>query len=252
MKKTVALSGIVLVVLAGVLRDAMSASAWSATNKVAGAWQVTNSTVPATSDADGSTGSEALDPRALARARAIQRELSARYSRLPGAKLVVTQASSTGVVESFTLLSADLLEARTVAADNGIWYAVCPVGATCPYPARRHARPAASLLSRRLALELALRTFRESSADFVAVGLPTTRFTVFALERSEVARDPGLQRLASALERDPTGAAASWTREEVDRITRPRVFVFLAMEPTPSGRDSFAAVPRWPDLGVDA
>jgi hypothetical protein len=120
---------------------------------------------------------ETLEPRAMARAQTIQAQLAARYRILPGRRgLGVTEATSTDVVEYVTLLTPDLLEARLFPADNGIWYAICRRRATCRYPAARFARPAADLVPRRLALELAIRTFLETSADVVAVSLPTPRF----------------------------------------------------------------------------
>jgi hypothetical protein len=89
---------------------------------------------------------------------------------LRGRGLAVTEATSTGVVESFTLLTPNLLETRIVSANNGIDDAICPVDATCPYPARRFARPAAELVPRRLALELALRTFLDTTKSRHAGG----------------------------------------------------------------------------------
>ena len=136
----------------------------------------------------------ALEPKSLQRAQTIRAQLDARYRVRPGRGLVVTEATSTGVVESFALLTPDLLETRLVPADNGIYYAICPVGATCPYPARRFARPAADFVPRRLALELALHTFLETSADVVAVWLPTPsihrvrRGTVRALRAKSTCR----------------------------------------------------------------
>ena len=133
--------------------------------------------------ARGATAAPALEPRSLARAETIRAQLDARYRVLPRRGFAVTEATSTGVVESFALLSPDLLEISYLSANNGIWYAICPVGASCPYPARRFARPAADLVPRRLALELALRTFLETSAEVVAVSLSTPRFTAFIVER---------------------------------------------------------------------
>ena len=72
----------------------------------------------------------------LTQARKIKAEITARYVE-GSPKLVVTEASPTGVIESFLLLSADFLELRVVPADNGIHYAICPVRATCPYPGPR-------------------------------------------------------------------------------------------------------------------
>ena len=124
----------------------------------------------------------------------------------------MTEASSTGVVESFTLLTPNLLETRVLAADNGVYYAICPVRATCPYPATRFARPAADLATRRLALELALSTFLETSADVVAVSLPTPRFIVIIVERAELAREVDLPALANALDGDPSRALSASRR----------------------------------------
>ena len=147
-------------------------------------------------------------------------------------------------------MTLDLLETRFLPADNGIYYAICPVRATCPYPARRFARPAAELVPRRLALELALRTFLETSADVVAVSLPTPRFILFVVEREELAREVDLSTLAKALDRDPSRALSSSLEVIVDRLTRPRVYVTLGLEPTPSGRDTLVAVPRWPTVSA--
>ena len=187
----------------------------------------------------------ALEPRSLARAQAIRGQVDARYRLLPGRKLTVTEATSTRVVESFTLLTPDLLETRVLAADNGIYYAICPLRATCPYPATRFARPATDLFPRRLALELALRTFLETSADVVAVSLPTPRFIAFIVERAELAREVDLPALANALDGDPSRALSASLGRIVDRVTRPRTFLSLGLEQTPSGRDSWVGLPRW-------
>ena len=195
--------------------------------------------------AEASSTASALEPRALARAQAIRGQVDARYRVLPGRKLTVTEATSTGVVESFTLLTPDLLETRLLAADNGIYYAICPVRATCPYPNRRFGRPAADPVPRRLALELALRSFLETSADIVAVSLPTPRFVLFVVERTELAREVDLPALAKALDGDPSRALSASLERVVDRVTRPRLFLFLGLEQTPSGRDTWAGLPRW-------
>jgi hypothetical protein len=187
-----------------------------------------------------------LDLVTLARAQAIRAELDARYRLLPVHKLGVTEATPTGVVESFTLLTPDLLESRIIDAANGVYYAICPVGATCPYPARRFARPAADLVPRRLALELALRTFLETSADVVAVSLPTPRFVFFIVERDELERAVDLATLAKGLSGERSRTRSVALEAVVDRETRSRIFVFLGLEPTPSGRETWAGLPRWP------
>jgi hypothetical protein len=186
-----------------------------------------------------------LESRALIRASVIRTDLTGRYRSLPQGGLAVTEASSTGVVESFTLVTPDLLDARMVPADDGIWYAICPIRATCPYPARRVARPAADLVSRRLALELAVRTFLDTSAELVAVSLPTPRFIAFIAERDELAHEVDLRDLANALAGDPSRGLSMSLRAIVDRVTRPRVFIWLGLEPTLNGRDSWVGMARW-------
>ena len=187
-----------------------------------------------------------LEPGSLARAQAIRAQMDARYRAVPGRGLDVTEATATGVIESFALLTPDLLDRRVLPADNGIWYAICAQRAECPYPARRFARPAADLVPRRLALELALRTFLETSVDIVGVSLPTTQFTALIVERAELAREVDMPTLARALAGDPARTLASSLAQVVDRVTRPRVFLALGIEPTPGGSYSWAGVPRWP------
>lgn len=192
-------------------------------------------------------GSAALDPpRALAQARTIRAEVHARIQQLPGPKLSVIEASPTNVIESFTLLSEDLLETRYVPADDGIYFALCPAGATCPYAAPRFARGAADHLPRRLALELALRTFVETNAAVVAVSLPTRHFLLLVLERDELGHERDMSALLHALRRDPLRSPSSSLRRSVDALTRPRTYSFVAYEPTPSGGTSWGGVPRWP------
>ena len=193
--------------------------------------------------ADASDVPRTLQPDALARAKAIRAEVNARYRRVPGPKLLVSEASATRVIESFTLLGAGMDWGRTVSASNGIWYAICPARAQCPYPARGAARPAADYLPRRLALELAVRTFAETSADLVAVSLPTPSFTLMIVEREDLTDQ--LPELARALR----GAAPTSHLRVVDLVTRPRVYVGVALEVTPSGGQTFVAYPRWPTEG---
>jgi hypothetical protein len=201
--------------------------------------------------ARAATTASALEPRSVARAQTIRARLDARYRAMPaGRGLAVTEATSTGVVESFALLTPDLLGARFLPADNGIWYAICPVRATCPYPARRFARPVADLVSRRLALELALRTFLETTASVVAVSLPTPRFIAFVVEREELAREVDVAALARALSGNPARTLSASLRAIVDRVTRGRVYVFMGLEPAPSGRDFWAGIPRWPSASA--
>jgi hypothetical protein len=195
--------------------------------------------------AEGGTRTLDAERGSLARAETIRIELDRRYRRISGRALAVTEASSTAVVESFTLLAPDLLGANVVAADNGIYFAICPLRATCPYPAARHARPASDLLVRRLALELALHTFLETPASVVAVSLPTRRFTLFIVERDELARDEDIPALSEALSGDPASPPAQSQRHAIERVTRPRIFLAVGLQPTPSGRDSLIGIPLW-------
>lgn len=194
--------------------------------------------VVGTSTARASSTAPELTPQSLRHAQTIRAELDVRYRAARRGGLAVTEASSTGVVESFTLVTSDLLGTRVVPAGNGIYYAVCPAGASCPYPARAHARAAADPDTRRLALELAVRTFLETSVDVVAVSLPTLRFMALIVERSEV----DVEAVARTLASGPPQSG----RAIVDRVTRPRIFVAAGLEPTPSGRDTWLGVPRWP------
>src|SRR5262245_28312533 len=187
-----------------------------------------------------------VDSRDLAAAQKIRSETTIRYARAPGRKLAVAESSSTGVLESFTLLSGPMLDARIVPADNGIYYAVCPRGARCPYPGPRFARPPTDFLPRRQALELAVRTFLETSATVVAVSLPTPRFTLLVVERDELTQQIDIAALNKQLSASPARTLAANLRGTVDEITRPRLFVALGLEPTPSGGTSWTGIARWP------
>jgi hypothetical protein len=197
----------------------------------------------------GNPPSQTVASHDLAAAHKIRSETTTRYARAPGRKLAVTESSSTGVVESFTLLSGPMLEPRIVPADNGLYYAVCPRGARCPYPGPRFARPASDLLPRRQALELAVRTFLETSARVVAVSLPTSRFILFVVERDELSQQVDISALGRELSTNPSRTLAANLQATVDQITRPRLFVALGLEPTPSGRASWTGVARWPTAG---
>jgi hypothetical protein len=97
---------------------------------------------------------------------------------------------------------------------------------------------------RRQALELALRTFLETSAAVVSVSLPTPEYIFFLVERDEL-RGVNVAALAKALSGNPARSPAASLRRTVDEITRPRLFVPLGLEPSPSGRESLGAVALW-------
>jgi hypothetical protein len=189
--------------------------------------------------------SSSLEPSALVQANTIRLAMNPRYAQAQGPALVVTEASSTGVVESFTLFTPTPEGARVVPADNGIYFAICPLRAVCPYPGRRLARPVAAYLPRRLALELAVRTFLETTANLVAVSLPTRSFRLLIVQREELAQEVDLSSLSRALAGNPMRFSAELNRVVVS-LTRPRIFVPLGLDATATGGDTFPAMQLWP------
>jgi hypothetical protein len=187
---------------------------------------------PAAAPADGSTAASTLEQEALPQAQLIRAEVTARYRPLPGRRLVVTEATGTGVVGSLTLITDWLEPWRVVPADNGIYYAICSARAKCPYPARTAARPVEALLPRRMALELALRTLLETSVDLVVVALPSARPVWVVVERDDPLASVDTLAVLDELRSTPAVIDPS-LRELVDRLTRPRLFVPLPILPPP-------------------
>jgi hypothetical protein len=185
--------------------------------------------------ASGASGASTTSTNSLARAATIRTEVDARYPRLR-----VTEISSTAVIDSVTLFTVEA-DPRVVPAANGIYFAVCPIGATCPYPGRAARRPSA-FAPRRLALELAVRTFLETEADLVLVSLPTPRFVLLVFERAELDANSISQSIGKA----PRGRASSELRNAVDSTTLPRLFAPFALEPCPNGRDTLLALSLTP------
>jgi hypothetical protein len=105
--------------------------------------------------------------------------------------------------------------------------------------ARRVVRPAAALAPRRVALELAVRTFLKTSADLILVSLPTPRFIVLVFERKAI----DAQAVNLALDPYPAADGCAQLRRIVDAATLPHLRVRFAPAPTPSGRDSLLASP---------
>jgi hypothetical protein len=181
--------------------------------------------------ASSASGAHSASTASLARAATIRAEVDARY---PG--LRVTEASSTAVIDSLTLFTAEA-DPRVVPAENGIYFAVCPIRATCPYPGRA-ARPSSAFAPRRLALELAVRTFLETEADLVLVSLPTPRFVLLVFERAEL----DASAISEDIANDPRRQASLPLRSVVDSVTLPRLFAPFALEPCPNGRDTLLAL----------
>ena len=183
-------------------------------------------------------GSNSLDPRALTQARKIKAEITARYVRPEGPKLAVTEASPTGVIESYLLLTADFLGLRVVPADNGIHYAICPVRATCPYPGPRcgstgerlhrlAGRPSSSRCE-----HSSRRRRRSSPSRFPPASTSSSSSSATSFGQVDMAA------LAKTLSRQPARSPPPRCDGSVDEITRPRLFVPLGLEPTPERTSS--------------
>jgi hypothetical protein len=179
-----------------------------------------------------SASTSALAPEPLTHARVIRAEINARYRLMPGRKLVVTEATSTGVVESVTLVTDPLEPWRVVPANNGIYFATCSAHAKCPYPARSAAWPAVAFLPRRQALELALRTFLETSVSLVVVALPSAEPAWVVFERDDLLANIDAPALLDRLVNHPP-VADTELRSLVDRLTRPRLFRPIPLLPPP-------------------
>ena len=181
-----------------------------------------------------------LAPQSLVRAKAIRAHVNARYRRLPGRRLAVTEVTSMGVVESVSLMTDPVEPLHVIPAHNGIYFALCSVRAKCPYPARSAVWPATAFRPRRQALELAVRVFSRTTADLVVVALPTRSPTWIVFERADLSAEVGaplLNQLAGNPAFADTGLRAS-----VDRLTRGRTFVPLELLSLGPGRETFVAV----------
>jgi hypothetical protein len=190
--------------------------------------------------ASASKSAPELQPQALVRAKAIRTNVNARYRRLPGRKLAVREVTSMGVVDSVSLI-VDLLEpARVVSAENGIYFALCTVGARCPHPPRSAAWSATAFLPRRQALELAVQAFAQTAASLVVVALPTWSPTWVVFERDDLSKEIGAP-LRAQLAADPRFADAG-LRAAVDELTLARTFAPLGIEEVAPGHETFLAL----------
>jgi len=170
-----------------------------------------------------------LRPETLSRTADIRSQVTARYAQLPGRKLAVTEATTTADVGSLTLVTESAL--RVVPADNGIYFSICIGRARCPYPPAAASWPATASLPRQQALELALRTFLETSADLVVVSLPTLEPVWVVFEREDLLATVDEQAVLARV--TALRVRTAQRRELVDRITRPRLFVPLPVIPPP-------------------
>ena len=176
--------------------------------------------------------SSAVAPETVTQAQVIRAEVGAKYRLAPGRKLLVTEATSTGVVDSISLITDWLEPPRAVPAGNGIYFAICSARATCPYPRRSAAWRPLAFRPRRQALELALRSFRETSADLVVVALPTAQPVWLVFERDDFLATVDSQTVLEQLAPSP-GVSDKPLQDLVDRLTRPRLFVPLLGLPPP-------------------
>jgi hypothetical protein len=190
--------------------------------------------------ASASESASRLQPQALVRAKAIRTQVNTRYQRLPGRKLAVTEVTSMAVVDSVGLLTDPLDEPHVVSAENGIYFALCSVGAKCPHPHRSAAWPATAFRPRRQALELAVRAFARTTADLVVVALPTWSPTWVVFERADLSAELG-EPLLDQLAADPRFADAG-LRAVVDELTRGRTYVPLGIVPVAPGHETFLAI----------
>jgi hypothetical protein len=190
--------------------------------------------------ASASKSAPELHPRALLRAKAIRANVNARYRRLPGRKLAVTEVTSMGVVDSVSLIVDPLEPAQVLPAENGIYFALCTVGARCPHPPRSAAWSATAFRPRRQALELAVQAFAQTAASLVVVALPTWSPTWVVFEREDLSKEIGAT-LRAQLAADPRFADAG-LRAAVDELTLWRTFVPLGIEEVAPGHETFLAL----------
>jgi hypothetical protein len=159
-------------------------------------------------------------------AQSIRTEVNGRYRPLAGRTLVVTDATSmsNGLL---VLVDKDWLGGRVVELGHGIFFTVCSARARCPYPAHWAAWQVATVLPRRQALELALRTFVDTSVHLVVVSLPTPQ-PVWAVFERDILRSIDVRAVLDRLASSPA-VVDSPLRVLVDRLTRPRLFAPAAM-----------------------
>jgi hypothetical protein len=177
---------------------------------------------------------EATASTTLARAATIRAQTNARFRKLPGRYPVVTEATTTGVVDSLTLIGGSAGDGRVVPAENGIYFALCPTAAPCALGSNRRSWQPTAFVPRRLGVELALRTFLESAADVVVVSLPTGEPVWLVFERADLLDGIDPSAVSRQLRGRPVSDDTPFRKLILER-TRPRLFVPLPVLPPPPG-----------------
>lgn len=180
------------------------------------------------------------DPELMFRAEQIRAAVNVRYRRSAGRKLAVTEAATTSVVASISLLDHRFAAARVVDADNGIYFAVCPANATCPYPRPSSSWSATAARPLRVAVELAVRAFRETRTGLVVVALPTHQPVWLVLERDDIVGSTHWPALRTIASRDPAVADAALLRR-IDRLSRRHLFAPVGLVSASATKDSLVA-----------
>ena len=179
-------------------------------------------------------------------ATGIAREVERRYRLPDGRALRVAEVTSTLPVASIEVVARDAGQ-RSIATDNGIFFELCGRGTVshCALQ-RRGGTGASALLARSQALELALRTFRDTRAAVVVVSLPqsATREAWLVFERASL-RAVDTPVLLRHLHAGEPGASLSLARR-VDSLTLGRLFTPAGLVSHSETTDSVVAVPLSP------
>lgn len=175
----------------------------------------------------------------LQRARGIAREVESRDRRAAGTRFAVTDVSLTLVVASVELGASGSQPARSIPADNGVHFSVCPLGTSmCAAPGSGVSRRTSSAAGR-VGVELALRTFLESPATLVVVSLPRPDgwpLIALVFERSVLR---GINADAVLRQLGDDGAAA----DRLDRVARAHLVALAGLGSYSQTRDSLLMVP---------
>jgi hypothetical protein len=177
---------------------------------------------------------EGTAPATLAHAAVIRADTNTRYRNMPGREPIIAESTTTGTVDSLTLVGGFAGDGYVVPASNGIYYALCPTAARCTFGSGRRSWAPTAYLPRRLAVEIALRTLDETTADLVVVSLPTATPVWLVFERAQLL--DGMEAIDWYVHlRHPPGTDSKPFRKLLLERTRPALFVPLPVLPPPPG-----------------